>query len=148
MFGYAMLLAMKESFSFRTYVNERALDQLKRYFIHINEQYIKPVESICPQNCDWIDNLYSPKRLALDPILSKGHLISYLDDVSSCSKRIEKLSEYFEYDLSQNFKIIFYLNPGCIVGRKPKWKSASRIIDGSIKIYNKKIFHLEKEVLQ
>ena len=96
MFGYALLLAMKESFSFQTYLNKRALDQLKRYFIYIDDQYIRPIESICPQNCDWIDNLYSPKRLALDPILSKGHLISYLDDVSSWSKRIDKLCEYFE----------------------------------------------------
>ena len=89
MFGYAMLLAMKESFSFQTYLNERALDQLNRYFLNINEQVIKPFESICPQNCDWIENLYSPKRLAMDPILSKGHLISYLDDVSSWIKQID-----------------------------------------------------------
>ena len=82
MFGYALQLAMKEQFFFRTYLNNKALKQLKKYFTNIDESFIQPAEVICPENCNWINYLYSPKRLTLDPTLSKGHTISYLDDVS------------------------------------------------------------------
>ena len=82
MLGYAILLSMKQNFAFRTFLNDQALNELKKYFVNIDEQLVKPLDAICPQNCNWTDYLYSPKSLAFDPILSKGHTISYLDDVS------------------------------------------------------------------
>ena len=92
MFGYALLLAIKEQLFFRTYLNNKTINQLKKYFTNINEKIIQPVESICPENCNWINYFYSPKRLTLDPTLSKGHTISYLDDVSRVSMKISNIN--------------------------------------------------------
>ena len=79
MLGYAMMLAMRETYKFRTYLSTHVLFELKTYFRIIDQ--IQPVENICLQNCSWTDYFKSPHILAKDPILSKGNTISYFDDV-------------------------------------------------------------------
>ena len=81
MVGYAMMLAMKEVYKFRTLLSKHDLSELKKYFRNIDQ--IQPVESICEYNCNWTASFMSPHRLAKDPKLSKGKLISYMDNVST-----------------------------------------------------------------
>ena len=85
MFGYAIMLSMKETYNFRTCLEAKVLCQLKQYYRNIDQ--VPNVESICTDNCTWVDYLKAPSILANDLIYSKGHAISYLDDVSDSAIR-------------------------------------------------------------
>ena len=75
------MLSMKQTYKFKTFLESNVLCELTKYFKNIDQ--VQDVESICTHNCTWIDYFSSPHNLAKDPIYSKGHAISYLDDVSN-----------------------------------------------------------------
>jgi hypothetical protein len=82
MLGYAIMLAMKLEFGFRTFLHGQCLEHLSYFFKHID--HVESLDSLCDEEntFPWEDYLKKPDMLAEHPKLSKGHAIDYVNDVS------------------------------------------------------------------
>ena len=80
MLGYAIMLAMKREYGFRTFLDTNVLLNLKQYFKSISD--VNGSESLCFTEYPWTDYMSTPQLLSQDKQLSTGHAIRYVDDVS------------------------------------------------------------------
>ena len=85
MIGYAIMLAMKLEYGFRTYLDTAVLLDLQHYFTSIKN--VSNTESLCFYEYPWTDYFKPPQSLARDKKLSTGHAIQYVKGVGTMSDK-------------------------------------------------------------
>lgn len=80
MTGYAIMLAMRREFGFRTHLDGGVLDLLQMFFR--NTYSVPRVQQLCHQDFNWTQYARAPQLLAKDPVLSRGASIDYVQNVS------------------------------------------------------------------
>lgn len=84
MLGYAIALAVKLKYGFRTFLDEHVIHQLKQF--SKNPTGVESLSKICSDEFPWDESYGFPiTEFELRPALSKGKAINYLPIVSIAS---------------------------------------------------------------